>query len=798
MMRRLLLYLGVALPGFAATYNSADCQYATVAALAASAADGDTINIHSGNCTWSSQLQVINKGLQFVGAGQGVTTITDNAGGAFLFYLMPRYGNQLTRVSSMTISHGNATVSAVMIQGTCAAGGCANFRIDHVTLGADWIGQVYSDSAITRVDNVFGVYDHNTFGTNGTCPTNSNAFNSANVNHSGWLGVGVYGDNSWAQGNTFGTNQAVYLEDNTFYCTFGTDTESGDGYAHGSGGRLVCRFNTFTGLGGVSACGGHGTETTGRPRGLRQGEFYANSVTGGGGSAAAAAGFGARSGPAMVFGNTYGGANLQYSNSLSVQRANRPTGWPQCSGLAPYDVNDGMSAVLWSGTVSSYSGNTLTVSGPALGSYGPSGGKVYVVFNKTHGAVDSIASVIDSSHLTTGYYSGQVMGPFYGGYTFLAGDSIVIYSVTLYDSGTTTSAGALLVDSTKNWTAAFPGGLYGYSVVDITQGYAGQLASNTATTATFYAAPMNPNTGQGWGGWASGDQYLITRATRCLDASTYGGSLMSGEVPDIPSWAQTLSPTYQFADTGTVTVGWTSSVSANIIANRDYYSMNASFNGTSGTGYGPRSSRPSTCTAGVAYFSTDQGTWNQSSPLKTYGPGGISQGVLDICTATNTWTDAAYTPYTYPHPLVNGGGGSCSIAPTAVGPYTATQRSEFTTFTASGCNPSTYTITAGSLNGSGLSLNSNTGQLTSASGAMIGTYTFTVGYDTASTGSITLTINTAPGITTNTLPDAARGSEYSQTLTTTGGTGSVTCTVTSGSLPPGLALTGCVISGTPQ
>lgn len=80
-----------------------------------------------------------------------------------------------------------------------------------------------------------------------------------------------------------------------------------------------------------------------------------------------------------------------------------------------------------------------------------------------------------------------------------------------------------------------------------------------------------------------------------------------------------------------------------IKANRDFYVQNASFNGTSGVGVGTLAARPTTCTAGVGYWATDQGNWNQS------GSGG--QGVLFKCTATNTWT-LYYTPLTYPHPLV--------------------------------------------------------------------------------------------------------------------------------------------------
>src|SRR6185437_3619359 len=80
-----------------------------------------------------------------------------------------------------------------------------------------------------------------------------------------------------------------------------------------------------------------------------------------------------------------------------------------------------------------------------------------------------------------------------------------------------------------------------------------------------------------------------------------------------------------------------------LLQNRDFYTYNASFNGTSGIGEGTLISRPSTCTTGVGYWATDQGNWNQSG-------NGAGQGEFFQCSSTNTWT-LFYEPYTYPDPL---------------------------------------------------------------------------------------------------------------------------------------------------
>lgn len=96
--------------------------------------------------------------------------------------------------------------------------------------------------------------------------------------------------------------------------------------------------------------------------------------------------------------------------------------------------------------------------------------------------------------------------------------------------------------------------------------------------------------------------------------------------------------------------------------NRDYYnavsadaqtSPTSPFDGTTGMGFGTMANRPTTCTTtseaadagdgGVGYWATDAGAWNRLA-----GP--AEQGILFMCTATNTWTEY-YEPYLYPHPL---------------------------------------------------------------------------------------------------------------------------------------------------
>jgi len=174
-------------------------------------------------------------------------------------------------------------------------------------------------------------------------------------------------------------------------------------------------------------------------------------------------------------------------------------------------------------------------------------------------------------------------------------------------------------------------------------GYCGSSFNGTAsswdgnTPSSVAGYPCVDQIGRGHGD-------LLSGVLNTVCDQTIGCTIFTGQWPN-----QALEPVYIWMETLslTSTVVTTYSPNGNIVANRDYYAPNASFNGTSGTGYGLLSARPTTCSAGpsvlipsggklpgVAYWATDANT-------------------LYVCYPANTWT-AYYTPYTYPHPLTTG------------------------------------------------------------------------------------------------------------------------------------------------
>lgn len=198
---------------------------------------------------------------------------------------------------------------------------------------------------------------------------------------------------------------------------------------------------------------------------------------------------------------------------------------------------------------------------------------------------------------------------------------------------------------------------------------------------TTYSQTATPN---GWGycgtnfngiGSVWDQNSSIATGAKCLDNPGTGQSdllTVGGNFPNLLNtvtgsiaWPhQASEPIYEWADSYSPGTWVNNPHPTVIVQNADYYlwcngsstTGCTSFDGTQGVGSGTLASRPSTCTAGVAYWATDQGSWNSS------GSGG--QGQLFKCTSANTWT-LFYTPYSYPHPLISGIAAASTNGPAA-------------------------------------------------------------------------------------------------------------------------------------
>jgi hypothetical protein len=623
MKRLLALIMFFAFPAMATTYTAAsNAQSAVQAAInLTSSSGGDTVQIpctgtqtvtwtgtltSSNNFTLTALGATPNTGTGTFGAGTNCLTIVDNNTSGPVMNFTPTYqpGQSLV-IQNMNIDPFTATTtlaSPVNLQGTCTGSGCPSVRVDNLIFGnaTRWTESGTGTQAdwMIRADNVFGVLDHN------SQPAGSQVdFLTAGL--SGYLGVGDNGDNSWAQPDSFGTANALYLENNDIHTNQEvTDCEKSPSSTVPGGCRLVGRYNHVTADNGMYvAFSYHGMDTGGRERGGRQLEVYNNVInclgtgpSSGNGCGDVAAGF--RAGTGYVFGNV-GNSNYTATGGfygkiadITVYRTVYAAGtWGGCAGmnsLGPWDTND--NTVYYSGTMTTSGGLTMTDSSKswATNQFVPSGAP-YSVYDVTQGT--GFIAEIASNTATTITINGPISESGWTG--FNNGDSYQIVRATVCGDqggrgqGMSVSGTAPTPSSSLN-QALDP--IYEWDDIASNLNH-GNIAANTARTIAnrdWYTDNSN------------GTPHVQTSATSPFNGST------------------------------TCNAG--------------------AGNYTCGVGFGTLANRPTTCVSAVGYFATDVG----------------SQGTLYACKTANTWT-SIYAPYAYPHPLEAGGTtGSLPQPPTSL------------------------------------------------------------------------------------------------------------------------------------
>jgi hypothetical protein len=581
------------------TYTAASCNYSDVVSAVNQAGNGDTVTIPAGTCTWGTNSSsdsplTITAGITLQGQGANSTVIIDNT----------LKGNANCQGTTDLIylapsSNVPARITGLTITGKPPTYNCGE-SADHIHLAGQShqirIDDITFNLGVTGINvgsDAWGVADHNTF-------NDANDVFPIAVHYEAWAGVGYWGDNSWAAADTFGQAGAWYVENNTFNLP-GPSFPVGC-FDEEFGGRIVFRFNS-----GCPFVGMHGLDSSGRARSGRQWEIYNNSFA---------------APPVNQFCNMYTGIFLRGGTGFIFNN----------------NFTDTAASSSCAGSVTSVAYVTLA----QVNSYRSTGG--YAPWG--YGATASTAGAAEGC-------DGR--GPF---------DT---NKGTVYASGTASTGSSLdnLLASnagwtTNQWTA-------GYSLVNTTQGWGSIIVGNQSGSISTQAA-QQPGEGVAHN-WSSGDNFQILVSTPCLDQIGRGAGLLiqdsSGEngIPVLASTGapgqanESSDPAYAWQNQhngGSYIAAITSNNSPPILANRDYYDYASNFNGTTGTGSGTLANRPSSCTAGVGYWATDQGNWNQS--------GSGEQGEFFVCTATNTWS-LYYTPYAYPHPLTQGSGSGSPLAP---------------------------------------------------------------------------------------------------------------------------------------
>ena len=345
---------------------AASAEYSDVQTAVSAAADGDVIQIPAGTASWSNTISTA-RSIYVRGQSTNDTIIINNitntspAQGVF-FYFTSNGG--VCQVSDIQFQQGTAPSS----------------QLGHVTYFAtvkwDRTWRCYFNefrNVCIRPSPIRGLVDTCYF----TWVIGHNGIITPHTAGSFW---GTYGDLSWATLPYFGSVNALYIEN----CMFnGTGSASflaaTDAYA---GARFVCRSNIFINC----YVDNHGSQSTGRPRSVREAEIYSNQFTNLAGLSRQVVDM--RGGTFLIYSNHISGANWTSLGTASDYRENQTEpydgahpelgGWGGADGTNQFDVI--VNGIFETGTHTAASG-ALTLS-DSTKSWTPSQWIGYTVINK--------------------------------------------------------------------------------------------------------------------------------------------------------------------------------------------------------------------------------------------------------------------------------------------------------------------------------------------------------------------------------------------------------------------------------
>ena len=324
----------------AQTITAGSCSNSAIqTALNSVTADGTTVIIPEGACSWTQKItynQVYSTTIQGQStttgtcAPGGTCTTTDNtlitdsvSGTALLVITAAGKSFRLTGLTFSVPSTGTPAYGALTIKGNSTS-----VRIDH-----NHINDALAGDHTFQIDNINGVGDHN-------------YFDSTTASDTFFIQQTVYGSDgnanaTWTIPENFGTSQFFFWENNLFqngHFAFDCDF----------GGRVVFRYNT---TGTNTALQTHAVGSGQQIRGCRALEIYNNSFTFSGSPNTNSFAFleDYESGNGMWWGNTITGfttflrEDTVRTNSATYPQTSTPNGYGYCGtslGPSNWDGNN--------------------------------------------------------------------------------------------------------------------------------------------------------------------------------------------------------------------------------------------------------------------------------------------------------------------------------------------------------------------------------------------------------------------------------------------------------------------------